>query len=340
MRQAHEGGERVKMKFAALLMASLPALAAITGTVTNGTTGKPASGAMVVFYKFGQGGMQEVDKAQADAQGKFSINQTPAAQGPSMLRVELDGITYNHLMPPGSPATDIPLQIYNATKQQPAGVQVSKHMILFEPSGGKLNINETFIVKNNDKITWADTQNGTLHFFLPAAAGGSVDAKGSAPDGMPVDIPTDKTSQPDTYTAKFELKPGETRFDVTYSVPYTEGTPYAGKIASKDQDTYLIAPNGITMAGDHLKDLGVHQQTQAHIYGLEGTSYEVKLTGTEVAAPDAAPDQGADNSGPQIEQIMPRIYSKAKLILPLALTILALGFILLYRKEPHERSRG
>ena len=54
-----------------------------------------------------------------------------------------------------------------------------------------------------------------------------------------------------------------------------------------------------------------------------------------------------DSSGPQIEQIMPRLYNQSTLILGLALGILALGFVLLYRagpaaapqKESHERGR-
>ena len=41
-------------------------------------------------------------------------------------------------------------------------------MMLFEPAGGQMAVNETFLVKNDGKTTWNDPQNGTLHFFLPA----------------------------------------------------------------------------------------------------------------------------------------------------------------------------
>ena len=37
------------------LPAALPVLAAVGGIVTNGTTGKPQTGATVGLYKFGQG---------------------------------------------------------------------------------------------------------------------------------------------------------------------------------------------------------------------------------------------------------------------------------------------
>ncbi len=150
--------------------------------------------------------MEPVDKVKTDAQGNFSINQEPAAQGPSMLRVEQDGVTYNHMMPPGSPTTGIAIGIYNATKS-PGAAKVSKHMILLEPNGGQLTVNETLLYENKGKTTWADPQNGTLQFFLPKEANGNVDVKGTAPDGMPVPVPTAKSSQPDVYVVSSKSSP-------------------------------------------------------------------------------------------------------------------------------------
>jgi hypothetical protein len=330
--------------FLVLSLLALPLLANTSGTVSNLTTGKPAAGVTVTFYRFGQGGMEPVASGKTDAQGNFAIDQEPGMEGPSMLRVEIDGVTYNHIMPPGSRAKDVIIDVYNATKQQPAGVKVSKHMILLQPSGGQMVVNETFLVQNSGKTTWADPSGGTLKFYLPAAANGQVDIKGSAPDGMPVPVPTDKTSKADVYTAKFEIKPGETRFDLDYTVPYTEGAAYTGKVVSKDENTYLIAPNGVTMEGANLQSLGQEPRTKAQIYGLTGDSYSVKLTGAVADTPAAANDTAAADSGPQIEETMPRLYRHGKLIMGLALGILALGFAVLYRSslpaEAHERGRG
>jgi len=320
---------------------SFAAFAAVTGTVTNRTTGKPEAGATVTLYKFGQGGMEPVDKTKTDAQGQFTINQdTSGTPGPSMVRVELDGVTYNHIMPPGTPTTGIDMSVYNASRE-PGAAKVSKHMLLFEPANGQMVVNETLLYENTGKTTWNDPKDGTLHFYLPASANGQVDVKASAPDGMPVPVPTDKTSKPDIYVAKFEIKPGETRFDLTYTVPYKEGEPYSGKIVTNDDNTYLIAPSGVTMQAAGVTDLGTEPRTQAHIYGFTGKDYKIQLTGTETAPPDQ-PAADDSSSGPQIEQIMPRLYDKAKLIILLALGILALGFAILYRaggavKEQHER---
>jgi len=333
---------------AAAILAAAPLMAAVTGTVTNRTTGKPQAATTVTLYKFGQGGMEPVAETKTDAQGNFTINQDPDGRGPAMVRVEIDSVIYNHMMPPGSPTTGVMLSVYNASRQ-PGEAKAGKHMILFQPDGnGRMTVNETYLVENKGKTAWVDPVNGTLHFYLPADAKGQVEVNATAPDGMPVPVPVDKTSKPDVMMAKFECKPGETRFDLSYSVPYTAGEAYSGKIVSSDENTYLVAPNGVTLQGANLQDLGQEPRSQSHIFGLSGTAYSVKLSGAAAAAPAATSDAGAadqqSDSGPQIEAVMPRLYAKAKYIVALALGILALGFALLYRapvaKETNERGRG
>src|SRR5687767_12937384 len=335
MRQADEGGE---MRFiAALLLATLPALAAVSGTVVNGTTGQPQAGATVGLNKLSQNGIELIDQAKSDAQGKFTIDQE--IRGPHLIRTAYDGVTYNHMLPPGSPTTGLTLEVYKSSKE-PGSAKVSKHMILFEPTGGELVINETLIFANDGKIAWNNDQ-GTLRFFLPTAANGKVQINATAPGGMPIPAPLIKTSKPDIFAVDFPVKPGETRFDLTYSVPYTAGESYEGKVVTKDENTYLIAPAGITLTGEHLRDLGAEPRTKAHIFALDADTYKIQLTG--VAA--SAPEPETSDSGPKIEQIMPRINNQKIVILALAFGILALGFALLYRSPqpqnpPPPKRRG
>ncbi len=53
--------------------------------------------------------------------------------------------------------------------------------------------------------------------------------KATAPGGMPIGAPVNKTAKPDVYAVDFPVKPGETRFDLTYTVPYTEGADLSGQ---------------------------------------------------------------------------------------------------------------
>jgi hypothetical protein len=317
------------------LLACTPLVAAITGTVTNQTTGKPQAGATVALYKVATAtGPELVDQAKSDAQGNFTINQSTGGPGPALLRTAFDGVTYNHMLPPGSPTTGIAIDVYNSSKE-PGGAKVEKHMILLEPSAGQVAVSETFLFKNEGKTAWNDPDAGTLKVFLPEGASKPV-ARATAPGGMPLGAPVVKTAKADVVAVDFSIKPGETRIDVTYTRPYTEGADLAGKVASKDENTYLVVPNGITLKGDGLNDLGPEPRSQAHIYGLTAAAYKVQLTGAVAAAPagDAGGEQTADDAGPRIEQILPRVNGKAVYILAAALGILALGFALLYRSSP------
>jgi len=313
-----------------VLLLCAPAMAAVTGTVVNGTTGQPQAGATVGLYSLGQDGLDLVEQSKSDDLGRFTINQE--VQGPHMIRATLDAVTYNLMLPPGSPATNLTLEVYNSSKQ-PGAAKVGKHMILFQPGGGQMVVNETYLCSNDGKTTWNDPDHGTVRFYLPAGAGGKVTADVTPPGGLAIGAPVDKTSKPDVYAVDYPVKPGETRFDLTYTVPYTEGAAYEGKIVTKDDNTYLIAANGVTLQGENLNDLGLEPRTQAHIYGLTEDAYKVVLTAEEAADSE---------SGPGIEAIMPRIYGQAWLIVALALGALALGLVLLYRapgatKETNER---
>jgi hypothetical protein len=207
-----------------------------------------------------------------------------------------------------------------------AATKVGMHMILFELGSGQMVVNETYLCDT--------TGGGRLEFYLPAAASGKVTVNATAPGGVSIGAAVKKTPKPYVYAVDLPVKPGETRFDLSYAVPYTEGAAYEGKIVTKDDNTYLLTPDGVTLQGDNLNDLGQDPKTQDHIYGLAGSEYKVVLN-SEIAAP------------PDREVIMPRIYGQAKLILALALGILALGLALLYRaapqtatKEKNERGRG
>jgi hypothetical protein len=327
-----------------VLLICLPAMAAVTGTVVNQTTGKPQAGATVSFYKL-VSGLELVEEAKSDAQGNFTLKQTP--EGTNLIRTAFDGVSYNHMLQPGSPSTGLTLDVFNSSKQ-PGGAKVVKHMILFQPSGGQMTVNETYLLDNDGKTAWNDPDNGALHFYLPVAAKGKAEVNATAPEGMPIGAPLVKSPAPDVFGVDFPIKPGETRIDLNYTVPYTEGAPYQGKIVSKDENTYLVAPNGVTIAGDKLNDLGPEPRTQAHIYGLDGTAYKIELTGAPVAAAaDSAAADSADASdgAPQVEVAMPHVFGQVGLILGLALGILALGFAILYRasatdRETNERGRG
>lgn len=336
----------MRTRIPALLLCALPALAAVDGFVTNRTVNLPQAGATVALYKLGAGGMEAVGQAKTDTFGKFTIDQP--VDGPHLLQSVFDGVTYNHMLAPGAPTSGLKLDVFAASRKQPPAVKIAQHMLLLEPAEGQLSINETFIFTNDGNQTWNDPAGGTLKFFLPPAAKGVVRVNATAPQGLPVQRAAENTGRGDTYKLDFAIKPGETRIDLTYAVPFTGGV-YKGRLVMKDEATRIVAPKGVTVKGEGLAPLGPEPRTQAMIYDLKTPEYSLEIEGTG-ALRAGQPDSGGggeaagggeqqESAGPSIEQILPRINGSVKLILGLAFGILALGFVLLYRAREANDSR-
>src|SRR5690348_2027304 len=81
----------LKVALLVLSAASIAAAQTITGTVTNGTTGKPAGGVDVALVTLSQG-MNESGSTKTDAAGKFSFELKEG--GPHLVRVDYKGASY------------------------------------------------------------------------------------------------------------------------------------------------------------------------------------------------------------------------------------------------------
>lgn len=311
-------------------LAAFPLFAAVDGTVINKTTGKPQAGATVTLYKLGSAGMESVESVKSGVGGQFHINQT--VQGPHLIQTAFDGVTYNHMLPPGSSMSGISLEVFNSSKQ-PGSARVARHFLIFQPSGDQMAVNEGFIFRNDGATTYDDPDGGTLKFYLPTEAKGIAQVKATAPQGMPIDRAAEKTGQANVYKVDFPIKPGETDFQITYRVPYNSGAVFQGKLLAKsDEPTLLVVPDGITMKGDGVQSKGQEPRSKALVYMVKSAEYKVEIAGA--AAPAASSDSDAD-SGPGLEEISPRVLQQnMKWILALAFGILALGFMVLYRAQP------
>jgi hypothetical protein len=102
----------------------------------------------------------------------------------------------------------------------------------------------------------------------------------------------------------------------------------------------IVAPKGVTLASENLKDLGPEPRTQATIYQVVGNDVKFQFTGTGSLRAAAEAAQQSEDTGPSIEDVKPRIYGRLYPVLGLAAFILILGFVLLYRSEPEAKIRA
>jgi hypothetical protein len=316
-----------------LLLVALPLLAAVDGTVTNKSTGKPQAGATVTLYKLGGSGMEAAESVKSDAQGKFSMSQqTP--QGPHLIQTAFDGVTYNHMLPPGTPATGLELEVYNASKKQ-GDAKVAQHIILFEPTGSELAVTESIIYGNEGKLTYYDADNGTVRFYVPPTLKGKVRVTCKAPQGMPIERAPEPTKELNVYSVAFPIKPGETQFQIQYLVPMPDPPVFASRILHKEGRVRLVTPRGATLQGDNLTELGTEPTTQAMLYELKDVKdYKVSIAGTGSISAGTGGGGNAEDEGPSIQQIPARIYNRMYLVLGLVGGILVLTLVMFYRKAP------
>ncbi|MBM3727612.1 MAG: hypothetical protein FJW40_19605 [Acidobacteria bacterium] len=317
------------MRILLALLATLPA-AAIDGVVMNRTTGRPQPGVSVSLIEPGETGMKTLGTATSDAAGKVAFAQVP--RGPALLQATHQGVSYTRMIPPNQAAAPAELAVYN-TSAAPGKARITQHMLLFEPTGAELQVSESIIFDNSGSTTWSDPANGTLRFHLPAAAGGKVTVNATGQGGMPLRRTAVPAGKPNVYKVDSPIKPGETRIDLTWSMPFTAPGEISGETLHQGGPVRVVVPQGVTLSGDSIQSLGTHPETQAGIFEIRKAAYTIRIEGTG----SLGPPSGGNEEGPQIEQILPRIYDRKYLILALAFAILTVGFALLYRAAPPEK---
>lgn len=96
---------KVQVILTILLFSSFAGAQTLTGTVTNGTTGKPAAGDEIVLLKLNQG-MEEAGRTKTDSKGNFSF-KLDDAQAPHLVRAVHQEVTYHHMAPPGTTSVEV-----------------------------------------------------------------------------------------------------------------------------------------------------------------------------------------------------------------------------------------
>ncbi len=191
------------------------AAAPITGVVTNQTTHKPAAGDTVTLIRLAQG-MQEATHTTTDARGHYTLDVPD--DGLHLVRVTHDGANYFQPAPAGTTSVDV--DVYNAAAVVKGVATEAVVMRLQSDAGGKnLKVIENFFIKNDSQPQMTQYSQEPFDFYLPEGA--IVDGSAAlAPGGMPVQATPLPLAQKGKFTFLFPIRPGETRFQVSYHVAY------------------------------------------------------------------------------------------------------------------------
>ena len=225
------------------LFASSAVAQTLTGTVANGTTGKPAAGVNVTLLTLSQG-MNESGTTKTDAQGNFSFAIQETA--PHLVRATYQGVNY---FPQGGPIppnrTSTTITVYDAAPKL-SDVAANVHVMRLQaPDEKTLQVLELIAVKNDSKPPRALAGERTWDIFLPEGA--VLDqAAVSSPGGMPINSsPAQDARDKNHYYFDFPIKPGETRFQVSYHLPYNGEATFKPRVSGKLEHFALMMPKSM-----------------------------------------------------------------------------------------------
>ncbi len=228
-------GALVMMVFSGLALADT-----ISGTVTNRTTNKPSAGDDVVLIRLAQG-MQELSRTKTDAKGNFKL-EVPD-QAIHLVRVTHDKANYFRPAPAGTESVEI--DVYNAAAKVKGVTSEADVMRLQTDASGKsLQVTENFFVKNDSNPPMTQFSDRAFEFYLPA---GAV-VEGSAalsPGGMPVQASPVPLGDPNHFAFVFPVRPGETRFQISYKLPYSGSMTFAPKPVMTTDTIAVMMPKSM-----------------------------------------------------------------------------------------------
>ncbi|HEV8523320.1 MAG TPA: carboxypeptidase-like regulatory domain-containing protein [Terriglobales bacterium] len=293
------------MKFRLLSLAVLALSAAayaanLTGTVTNRTTGKPAAGDDVVLLRL-VGGMDEVGRTKTDARGRFSFDQD--TQAPHLIRVNHQNVNY---FPKGGPAapgtTSVEIDVYDVAPKV-EGVAMTVNVMRIEADSSAMRIAELYAVKNSSNPPRTQMSDRAFEIVLPEGA--QVEASYAAGSGgQPVTSAPVPTGEKNRYALVFPLRPGETRFQVSYSLPYSgEATIQPKLLYPADHLVVMLAkPMQFSpLEGAAFQSMGEEQGAEVRVAtGVRAgqpLAFRVSGTGSIDARQQVAGEAPGDNRG-------------------------------------------
>lgn len=200
-----------------LLLAAFASAQTLTGTVKNSTTGKPAAGDDVVMFKLGQG-MEESGRTKTDAKGQFNF-KLDDAQAPHLIRAIHQDVTYHRMAPPGT--TSVAIEVYDVAKKVD-GIQVVADIMRVQAGQGQIAVTREFGVQNTSSPPRTQMNERNLEFYVPDGAQVIDDsATATTEGGNPLKSAPVPEGEKNRYSFIFPLRPGLTRFEVTYQLPYS-----------------------------------------------------------------------------------------------------------------------
>jgi len=270
----------------------------LSGTVTNGTTNKPAAGDEVILINLSNG-MDVAANTKADAVGKFSFTLKDAG-GPHLIRAVHQGVAYHQIAPPGTNSVDV--KVYDVARKI-EGLSLTADVFRFQADATSLQGIRLFAVNNASTPPVTQMNDHNFEFYLPAGA--KVEqVQARAPNGQPIAAEAVPQAEKGRYAIAFPLRPGETQFQLEFTMPYSGQLKFDPKPLYPADHFVVVLPKSMRFAasnGSAFKAMQDPSQTESVVQVAQQTHVGEAL-GFTIAGTGTIPDQpaqsAAEPSGP------------------------------------------
>ncbi len=272
------------------LLASASSGGTVTGTIRNGTTGKPAAGVDVILIQL-QGTMQPVANTTTDSEGRYHFDNPSLGAAPMLIRAVYRGVNYHQPVPPGTTTADV--EVFEPT-DKPGSFSITARAIILQPSSSGLTVGEEYSIQNNTQPPVAYYRaGGSFVFSLPGGAQlDQVSAIGAS--GMPVTQSTIDLGKSQE-AIDFPFRPGESGVRVSYKVAYAGDEANLHFISPYAADRVAVfVPPGVQISADGFSPAG--QDQGYNVYLREGVAAGAPLT-VSISGTAPLPPQDSGSSG-------------------------------------------
>jgi hypothetical protein len=263
---------------------ALAQAAQVTGTVTNKTTGKPASGDAVALVE-PMAGMAEVAHTKVDASGHYSLARSNNA--PALVKVTHQGADFFADVPQDGAVHEI--SVYDVAAKVD-GVSIEADVLEVESDNGQLRVIERYFVHNTSMPPRTQWSPKSFEIVLPEDAM-VASAVGQRPTAS--SLPTSLKLQPNGpkghFAFNFPIQPDEgdkdTQFQISYSLPYSGKYTFRPQVTLPAQSVGVLLPKGMTFeagAGSTFQTIQQDPNVQTFVAknAVPGKALEFTISGT------------------------------------------------------------
>jgi hypothetical protein len=303
----------------------------VRGKIVNGTTGKSVDA--TVYAVNPSQGMDE-EQSVKSKNGEFVLENL-AAQGFYLLRVDYAGIQYNEPLQPDGTDKEVTVTVYETTASWD-GVTVTMPHIAAVRDGDLLVIEQMYEINNATQPARSISgKDAFFRLYIPA----DVDTIAQCfvqSLNVPLDRDPEPTGTPNQYYIDYPIRPGITRFGLTYKVPYASGEYDLAQGVYYDighVSLFAVDPQMQITSTTHTlaKQEDVHGMASWTLHGLtRGSTLALKFVGGHEHAPQVAGAEGGGGGDGQVSVVHGQSEPFSRyLMVTLGLVLATLAFVAL-----------